>query len=331
MKKVFILILIAAVVASCGGNTYSIKGSVTPTDDIKDAFVLMQDIFSGQMDTIMIVGDTFTFKGEADTTTVKMFGLAGNIKRGARAMFIPEKGDIVIDLDSANRVTAGPLTERLQAMLSKTFEAQSEEEFVAAVTEAYNNNKTNALGLFALTYIMSGMESEAELDEYLEGAADFIKENHSVQGARAALKAVAETGAGKPFKDISGFDATGNELKLSDFAGKGKYTLIDFWASWCGPCRGEIPFLIDAAKQYEKKGVQVIGINVWDKEPASLEAIGKLGINYPVIFTRDDRSATDNYGVQGIPQILLIGPDGIILERDLRGEGIAAALDKYVK
>ena len=331
MKRFLSLILVAAAVVSCGGNAFSIKGSVTPTDDLKDAFVVMQDIFSGQMDTAMIVGGKFAFKGEADTTTIKMVGLAGPARRGARAMFVPEKGGIVIDLDSANRVTAGPFTEKLQAMLSQTAEAQDEETFMAVLDNVYKANKTNALGLFALSSFMSGLESEAELDKYLEGAADFIKENRSVKAARTALKALEETGAGKPFKDIDGFDSDGKSLKLSDFAGKGKYTLIDFWASWCGPSRGEIPYLIDAAKKYAKKNVQVVGINVWDQEPASLEAVGKLGIIYPVIFTRDDRSSTDNYGVQGIPQILLIGPDGTILERDLRGEGIAAALDKYVK
>ena len=331
MKKLFTLIAIAAAVISCGGNTYKVKGSVTPTDDIKDAFVVMQDIFSGQMDTLLIVGDKFEFKGEADTTTVKMIRLAGPAKRGARAMFIPEKGTVTVDLDSANRVTAGPLTEKLQAFLQKMKTVETEEEFVAAISETFKANKANALGLFSLSNILSGMESEAELDEYLDGAADFIKENESVQATRTALQAVEETAPGKPFKDIKGFTAAGEELSLSDFAGNGYYTLIDFWASWCGPCRREIPFLIDIDKNYSKKNVQVVGINVWDKEPASIEAVDQLGIKYPVIFTRDDRSATDNYGVQGIPQIILIGPDGTILERNLRGEGIAAAIDKYVK
>ena len=331
MKRFISLILIAVAVVSCGGNTYNIKGSVTPTDDLKDAFVVLHDLFSNQTDTIMIVGDKFTFTGEADTNTVKMIGLAGNIRRGNRAMFVPEKGTITVDLDSSYKVTAGPLTEQLQEMMKKTMAAQSEEEYLAAINDAFKANKTNGLGLFALGNILSSMESEAELDEYLDGAADFIVNNERVQKTRTALKAVEETSAGKPYKDVNGFSADGKELKLSDFVGNGKYTVIDFWASWCGPCKREIPFLVNIANDYAKKNVQVVGINVWDQEPASLEAIDKLGINYPVIFTRDDRSSTDNYGVQGIPQILLIGPDGTILERDLRGEGIAAAIDKYVK
>ena len=331
MKKLFTLILIAAAVISCGGNTYKVKGSVTPTDELKDAFVVMQNIFSGAQDTAMIVDGKFTFTGDADPNSVAMVALVAPGTRGRRAMFIPEKGNIVIDLDSTDKVTAGPLTAQLQDFMKKIQEAQSEEEFMTAVNETYNANKANGLGLFTLSNILPGMESEAELDEYLDGAADFIKENESVVKTRAALQAVEATSAGKPFKDIKGFTAKGEPLNLSDFAGNGYYTLIDFWASWCGPCRREIPFLIDIDKNYAKKNVQVVGINVWDKEPASVEAVDQLGIKYPVIFTGDDRSATENYGVQGIPQIILIGPDGTILERNLRGEGIAAALDKYVK
>ena len=106
--------------------------------------------------------------------------------------------------------------------------------------------------------------------------------------------------------------------------------LIDFWASWCGPCRREIPLLVEIDKNYADKGVQVVGINVWDKKDAALKAVEQMGIKYPVIYT-EDNTATDDYGVSGIPQILLIGPDGTILKRNLRGDDITKAIDKYLE
>lgn len=330
MKKLFTLILLAATVVACGGKTYNIKGTVTPTDDLKNAFVVFQNAFTGVTDTAMIINGKFSFTGEADTNSVAMVGLAGPINNGARALFVPEKGNIVVDLDSSNRVTAGPLTERLQAFLKQTQEATDDETFMAALTDTYKANKTNGIGLFAIGNFLSYLKSEAELDEYLDGAADFIVNNEQVLATRKSLKASEQTSAGKPFKEIVGFTSDGKQLNLSDFAGKGKYVLIDFWASWCGPCKREIPNLIAIAKDYAKKNVQVVGINVWDQDIAAFQAVSQLGINYPVIFTHDNTS-TDDYGVQGIPQILLIGPDGTILERNLRGEGIAATLDKYVK
>ena len=89
MKRFLALILIAVAVVSCGGNTYNIKGSVTPTDDLKDAFVVMQNVFNNKMDTAMIVNGKFSFKGEADTTAVAVVSLVG-APRGARAVFVPE-------------------------------------------------------------------------------------------------------------------------------------------------------------------------------------------------------------------------------------------------
>jgi len=324
------MILIVAATVACNSNTFSVTGTVTPTEEVKDAMVLMQDIFSGAVDTAMIVDGKFAFKGEADPNTVKVITL--NVPGPRRALFVPESGKITVDLDSIDCVKAGKLTDGIRGFMKGIREAGNDEDaFMAVVDSTWAANKTNGLGMFVLSNILPMFESEAELDEYLDGAADFIKNNEDVLKEREALKAVEATSAGKPFKEIEGFTAKGEPLKLSDFAGNGYYTLVDFWASWCGPCKREIPFLIDIDKKYSSKNVQVVGINVWDKEPASLQAVEQLGIKYPVIFTRDDRSATDNYGIQGIPQILLIGPDGTILERNLRGEGIAAALDKYVK
>ena len=318
--------MIAAAAVSCGGKTFTVKGSVSPTDDLKDAMALMQNIFTGKVDTAMLVDGKFTFSGDIDTTAIEMLSL--NVP-GGRVLFIPECKDITVDLDSV-AVKAGPLTERIQEFFNAMRTANDEESFIAAVDEAIAANKANGIGLLALQQILPALESEEELAKYLDGAADFIVNDERVQAAANALKAVAETAAGKPFKEINGEDAAGNPAALSDFAGKGKYTLIDFWASWCGPCRREIPFLIAVDKDYAKKNVQVLGINVWDEKEKGLKAMEEMGIKYPVIFV-GDKSATDAYGVQGIPQIILIGPDGNILERNLRGEGIAAALDKYIE
>ena len=330
MKRFITLIVIAVAVVACGGNTYTVKGSVSPTDDLKDALAIMQNIFTGEADTAVVIGGKFTFTGEADTTAVNVIQLNAPSARGRYALFVPEKGDIIVDLDSANCVTAGPYTEKLQGLMKEMEDVSDEAAATDSLKEMFKANKTNGIGMFVLSSLIYSLESVSELDELLDGAADFIVNDESVQRQREALKAVENTASGKPFVDIPGTTADGKELKLSDFAGKGKYVIIDFWASWCGPCRREIPNLVLIANEYASKGVQVVGINVWDKEPASVNAVEQLGINYPVIFTHDN-SSTENYGVTGIPQIILIGPDGTILERNLRGEGIAAALDKYIK
>ena len=113
----------------------------------------------------------------------------------------------------------------------------------------------------------------------------------------------------------------GKTTRLSDYVGRGQYVLVDFWASWCGPCRQEIPNLIAAYNKYNGRGLQVVGIAAWDKPEATLKAIAEEQIPYPQIIN-SDHVATDLYGIDAIPEIILFAPDGKIVSRGLRGEGI---------
>ena len=101
--------------------------------------------------------------------------------------------------------------------------------------------------------------------------------------------------------------------------------LVDFWASWCGPCRAEIPNLIKAYEQYKDKGFMVLGVAVNDKPEDTLKAIEKDGITYPQILNSEGIAAS-TYGFNAIPYIVLFGPDGTILSCELRGDAIKAKL-----
>lgn len=132
--------------------------------------------------------------------------------------------------------------------------------------------------------------------------------------------------AGTPFIDFS-VDYNGKTTRLSDYVGQGNYVLADFWASWCPPCRAEIPNLIAAYNKYKEQGLVVLGIAVSD-EPADTEkAIKELGINYPQIINAQSEPC-ELYGISGIPHIILFAPDGTIVERGLRGERIEQKLQE---
>ena len=135
----------------------------------------------------------------------------------------------------------------------------------------------------------------------------------------------------KPTDRFVDFSATykGTTQRLSDYVGKGKPVVADFWASWCGPCRREIPYLIDVYRKYGDK-VVVLGIATWDEPADTEQAIAEMQIPYPQIINAQ-KAGSDAYDIKGIPDINLFSADGKVLRRGLRGEAIAQAVEECLQ
>ena len=138
-----------------------------------------------------------------------------------------------------------------------------------------------------------------------------------------------DTSIGTRFIDFA-VEYDGKTTRLSDYVGRGQYVLADFWASWCAPCRAELPNIIAAYNTYKDSGLMVLGIAAWDKPEATLKAIDEEKIPYPQIIN-SQKIATDVYGISGIPEIILFGPDGTIVARGLRDKAIGAKLAEIYK
>ena len=181
-------------------------------------------------------------------------------------------------------------------------------------TAAFFAKAIQPLGMERWAGMLDSMGDGVRNHPYIASLSKNVLKSLAAQRAQEAMS------SGARYRDFQG-TWEGKEYKLSDFVNRGKYVLVDFWASWCNPCRKEIPDIIRTYDKYKGKGLEVIGVAVSDKPEDTARAVKELGINYTV-FNETDNSASTAYGIQSIPQILLIGPDGTILATDLRGEEI---------
>ncbi len=135
---------------------------------------------------------------------------------------------------------------------------------------------------------------------------------------------------GQPAIEFTMNDTTGKPVSLSSF--KGKVVLVDFWASWCGPCRAENPNVLAAYNKYSNKGFAVLGVSLDDDKAKWLAAIAKDGLTWTHVsdLTRWKNAAAKQYGVQSIPANFLIDKEGKILASDLRGENLMKKIEEVL-
>ncbi len=337
------------------GN-YRIDG-IAPADANGQWVYLYKPSGQGASDSVQIANGRFTLE-----RAVAEDGLIVHlvIPRSYNLSFIPEEGIIKADL-AASGATGTPLNdehtqkskyrkgliEEARAKLKsiradKNLDDKAKEEAQEKVSdELYAKIKplaeadlkehpNDAIGLIALQNLL-GMEdvNVAKAEALLQQAGDRLRAEESITKMVTRLRRVEATQAGAQFVDFEGVDDANKAVRLSDHVGKGHYVLVDFWASWCGPCRREIGHLKKVRDAYTDKGLVILGTVVWDEMEDHLKAMKELEITWPQIFNKTE--ATELYGIAGIPQIILFDPAGKIVARDLRGEEINKLLDKALQ
>lgn len=328
MKKLSILFAALLLMASCSKGY---KVTVTfPDTSYAGETAFLTDFDTGDTLASAVVNDSLCIlEGEADDAFFARLSVGGT-KLG----FFVEPGEVTLNVREGT--AHSPLNDKMDiwshemakiADDTTLTEAETDARYAEGLMQLYQDNKTNALGKWAfINYLLNGDFSEAEIDGLLKEAPAEYSQLKRVEKAKNAARAMTVTAEGKMFTDFEVAAEDGTVQKLSDHVGKGKVTLVDFWASWCPPCRAEIPKLQVLKAKYGDK-LDVLGVAVWDNPDDTRKAMDELEITWPVIIgTKQLTEPTDLYGIKGIPHIIIFGPDGTILSRGLTGDALAAKL-----
>ncbi len=359
MKRILFALMALAALCACNDNVCTISGTLTdPVDTVR-----LVDMSGQLLDVAAVKDGAFTLKCDIDPesgVSIIRGELPYEVESYAEETesmgydpipLIPDARKIKVTIDEGVPAISGsPLSQENQDyqqwIMNTAFEyvekaimledagdtigvknlyKEMDKQLVDRSREVYQEHKDDAIGAQALGLMLELIDKDEFIALYEQGG-KAVKADAQLGGYYEHLKSLPEEAV---ITLLENGEVKKEQGTFEDYVGTGSYTLVDFWASWCGPCKAEAPNVVAVFEKYRDKGLVVIGVPVNDKQEATEMALKNLGIHYPQVLD-PSQALAERFNIVGIPYIILFAPDGSIVAQGLRGAQIDEAVGKVL-
>ncbi len=370
MKRfcLFISLLLSTIVMDAAG-VFVVKGTASAQLNGRKIYLSSFPALdaSTRLDSAIIKNGTFAFKGASSSDKLYFLLMNGKgLNFSLRAQpLIPEEGVIHVAFGEHSKISGTSLNDvyakfdgdrsaiekgynLLQSLYSKLKKenrlTKAKEDSIemewnklaskesCVVMDNLSTYTSTGFGAYLLFMHQNDWEA-SKTDSLLSKMSSSVKNQPVVASVEKQLAAKKRSMVGATYSDLVMASPEGQTMKLSDYVGKNKYVMVDFWASWCGPCRGEMPNVVAAYAKYHDKGFEIIGVSFDQQKDAWVKVLPQLKMTWPQMSDLKgwNCAAHEIYGINSIPASIIIDGNGKIVARNLRGADLDAKLAELLK
>lgn len=327
VSRLGIMLLTAIAVFSCNsGKNYTLTGTIDGTE-VAEAYLAVGE----NVDTVAVENGVFVFKGSVDEPTMATLMLEGrqaNIMMENAVMTFEAAIDALVEA----KITGSASQLVFDEFVKEIGKHQASREDYLAFSKEFVSTHTDSYFTPYVIGSIASMLQPVEVNEMLEMLTPEVLASQVASELSTQIKGALAMSEGGQAPDFTMNDVDGKPVKLSDVYGESKYLLIDFWASWCSPCRAENPNVVANYNKYHEKGFDILGVSLDKEQGAWVKAIAddKLTWTHVSDLKGWQNAAAAQYAVRSIPANLLVDNKGKIVARNLRAEDLGVKLSELL-